>query len=107
MAPPRACLCHHKREELRRARERQSKRQINETKLRRKADGRAFALAGMRSAELWPSTPTRGPPGRLADHNPNPNPNPNPNAGAIMAAGTNALLNVCDADKVCCGFKPD
>jgi hypothetical protein len=27
--------------------------------------------------------------------------------GAIMAAGTNALLNVCDADKVCCGFKPD
>jgi len=38
---------------------------------------------------------------------PNPNPNPNPNAGAIMAAGTNALLNVCDADKVCCGFKPD
>jgi len=24
-----------------------------------------------------------------------------------MAAGTNALLNVCDADKVCCGFKPD
>lgn len=28
-------------------------------------------------------------------------------SGAIMAAGTNALLNVCDADKVCCGFKPD
>ena len=27
-------------------------------------------------------------------------------SGAIMAAGTNALLNVCDADKVCCGFKP-
>ena len=24
-----------------------------------------------------------------------------------MAAGTNALLNVCDADKVCCGFKPN
>ena len=63
VAPPRACLCHHKREELRMARERQSKRQINETKLRRKADGRAFALAGMRSADLWPSAPTRGPPG--------------------------------------------
>jgi len=28
-------------------------------------------------------------------------------SGAIMAAGTNALLNVCDSDKVCCGFKPD
>ena len=24
----------------------------------------------------------------------------------VRIAGTNALLNVCDADKVCCGFKP-
>ena len=28
-------------------------------------------------------------------------------AGAIMAAGTNALLNVCDGGTVCCGFKPN
>ena len=63
VAPPRACLCHHKRGQLRVSRDRASKRQINETKLRRKADGRAFALAGMRSADLWPSAATRGPPG--------------------------------------------
>ena len=48
---------------MRVSRDRASKRQINETKLRRKADGRAFALAGMRSADLWPSAATRGPPG--------------------------------------------
>ena len=64
VAPPRACLCHHKREELRRARERQSKRQINETKLRRKVRARV----GLRSGSGL----------GLADPNPNPSPNPNP-----------------------------
>ena len=62
VAPPRACLCHHKVGQLRKSRENATRRQIGETKLRRKADALAYALAGLRSADLWPSVATRGPP---------------------------------------------
>ena len=61
VAPPRACLCHHVRGQLRVSRSRANQRQINEIKLKRKADAQAYALAGLPSADLWPFVATRGP----------------------------------------------